>query len=297
MSVSYKTFCVIPALAVAVQCFWVAPGAWANPYSAVAERNIFGLKDPPPPPAEPEPEPEPPPNVKVVGITTLMGIPRALVKVQVPAKPQQPAKEDSYIMVAGGPAQGGVEVLEIKDSNDLKDVKVKIRVGGKESWMALDKDTPKAAPAVAAAAGGNPAQVAAAQAAAQKLAAARAAAAAANPGANPGNGIPTRPVRTAQGGPANAMGYAGGVPGYTPGAALQTGTTQQKRQAMVHDYGLSREEQVILIEANREMTIEDVALGDMPPLPPTEMTPPELDPTAPPEMDPMDPNAPGIPGF
>ncbi len=174
-------------------CLLVAAAASASPYSVVAERNVFGLKEPPPAtPTEPVPEPEPPPNIKVTGITTIMGVQRALVKVQTPAKPPQPAKDESYIMVAGGPAQGGVEVLEIQDNADIKDVKVKIRQGGKESWLNLEKDAPKAV-AAAAPPGANPAQVAAAQAAAQKLAAARAAA-----GGVPPPVIPIRPVRAAQ---------------------------------------------------------------------------------------------------
>ncbi len=266
-------------------CLLVAFAAGASPYSVVAERNIFGLKDPPPPPST-EPEPEPPPNLKLTGITTIMGVPRALMKVQVPAKPPQPAKDESYIMVAGGPAQAGVEVLEINDSMDLKDVKVKVRQAGKEFWLTLEKSAaPKAGPVAAAPPGANPAQVAAAQAAAQKLAAARASASGGVPPPGlPGTAIPARPVRTAEAGGPGAPGAAG--------TGLQAAAPQVNRTHVARNYGLTREEQVILIEANREMTIEDVALGNMPPLPPTELTRPELDPTVPPETTPENPMLP-----
>jgi hypothetical protein len=261
----------------------VAAAAWASPYSAISERNVFGLKDPPPAtPTNPEPEPEPPPNVKITGITTIMGVQRALVKVQAPAKPPAPAKDESYIMVAGGPAQGGVEVLEIQDSADLKDVKVKIRQAGKESWLNLEKDAPKAA-AAAAPPGANPAQVAAAQAAAQKLAAARAAA-----GGVPPPVIPTRPVRTAQPG-------VPGVPGANPGLATTTMPRTRVFQAREQVGNMTPEEQIILIEANRLNTIQEQAEGLVPPPPATELTPPELDPTVPAEQDPM--NQAPIPGL
>jgi hypothetical protein len=50
---------------------------------------------------------------------------------------------------------------------------------------------------------------------------------------------------------------------------------------------MTPEEQIILIEANRLNTLEEQASGLMPPPPPTELTPPELNPTVEPEPDPL----------
>jgi hypothetical protein len=272
--------------AVATQCLLWTPSSLANsPYTVIGERNIFGLKDPPDPtPVAPEPEPEPPPNIKITGITTVMGIPRALLKVQTPAKNGKKEEEKSLILVAGGLAKEGIEVLEIDEANGVaKDIKVKIRQGGKESWLALERDTAKAGPPPPAP-GAAPAQVAAV---AQKLAAARAAAGGAAPPPNVAAGIPNRPLRTGQPG---APGYQPGAAGYAPGVGgvvTDAAAINSNPKYISRDYGLSREEQVILIEANRELTRDAVAAGEMPPLPPTELTPPELNPTTPPEPDPL----------
>lgn len=285
MSCSYTTLCRATVALVAGHFLLATSAAVANPYSEIADRNIFGLLDPPPPPVEtePEPEPEPLPNVKITGITTIKGVARALVKLQIPANPKkkEPAREESYILIAGGAPQGGVQVLEIQDDPDPDEVKVRVRQRNKESWLGLEKDSAKVAAAPTPPPGANPRQVASAQVA-QKLAAARMAQARA--GAAPQPGIPSRNVRTPQGGTPGTPGY--GQAGAA--TALQAGRQAGNRTRVVRDYGLSREEQVILIEANREMTVEDVALGDMPPLPPTEMTPPELDPTTPPRGDELD---------
>jgi hypothetical protein len=276
-------------------CLVAALTAGANPYSVIGDRNIFGLTDPPvaaPPPVEEEPKILP--GVRITGITTLMGIERALVKLSIPADPKTktPASEESYILVAGGPAQGGVEVLEIQDDPDPAEVKIKVRQGGEESWLSLEKD--KVAAARAPAPAPTAKTVAAANASpAQKLAMQRAAATRARaggvtrptgtsqPGGMPSSlatgGLPNRNVRTAQ----------GGVPG-TPGYGTGVSATQRPNRSRVsRDYGLTPEEQVILIEANRETTILETTLGAMPPLPPTPLTPPDLDPTTPPQADPI----------
>lgn len=257
--------------------------ASANPYADIGVRNIFGLKDPPPAVAPETPkEPDPPPNIKVTGITTVMNIPRALLKVQIPAKPPEPAREESYILVAGGIPQGGIQVLEIDQAHgDAKDMRVKVKYADKESWLPLEKDTAKAAAAPPPAAPPI-AQGAAAQAAAQKLAAARAMAAARNRTASPAGGIPTRPVRT----------QGTSTPGNALGVTAETGSVAQQRSRFFNARDqvgdLTPEQQIILIEANRLNTLEDQASGLVPPPPPTELTPPELDPTVPPEPDAAD---------
>jgi hypothetical protein len=92
-----------------------------NPYQGITDRNIFGLK---PPPAAPNPEDAmrvPPPKIKLTGITTILGKKQALLMVEVPAKPPQAAREESFIMTEGQ-REGEIEVLNI----DVKAGTVKV---------------------------------------------------------------------------------------------------------------------------------------------------------------------------
>ena len=86
----------------------------ATPYQAIVERNVFGLKPPTPPP-DPEANKPPPPKILLQGITTLLGNKRALLKVSVPAKPPEPAKEIPLVL-AEGQRDGEIEVLAIDEN-------------------------------------------------------------------------------------------------------------------------------------------------------------------------------------
>jgi hypothetical protein len=86
----------------------------ANPYQAIVERNVFGLKSPPPPP-DPEANKPPPPKITLTGITTILGNKRALMKVMMPPKPGVKQEEQSFIL-AVGQRDGDIEVLEIDDA-------------------------------------------------------------------------------------------------------------------------------------------------------------------------------------
>lgn len=108
-----------------------------NPYAAIVQRNIFDLKAPDlsnissPPPA-------PPLNVKLTGLTTIMGYPQALFMVAEPPGPGKPPnKEESYILVEGE-RQGALELVKI----DLKAGKAQIKNDGVASTIALE--VPKA---------------------------------------------------------------------------------------------------------------------------------------------------------
>lgn len=79
-----------------------------NPYLGIAGRNIFGLNPPRPLIIEP-----PSPKVKLFGITTF-GDKRALLKVYLPAKPPEPAKELACILKVGQ-REGPIEVLDINE--------------------------------------------------------------------------------------------------------------------------------------------------------------------------------------
>ncbi len=83
-----------------------------NPYQGIVERNVFNLREPTP--TTTEAPAAPPPKITLTGFTDILGNKRVLFKVQIPAKPPQPAKEESYIL-AEGQRDGDIEVLEIDE--------------------------------------------------------------------------------------------------------------------------------------------------------------------------------------
>jgi hypothetical protein len=118
--------------------------AAANPYSEIGKRNSFGLLQPSGlDTAKTNTPPLPLPKLEVTGVTTI-GVPRALIKLQIPANPRtkEAAREVSYIMVAGEPPIDGIQVLEIQDHADLGRVKVQVRWGEKEYTVPLCADRP-----------------------------------------------------------------------------------------------------------------------------------------------------------
>jgi hypothetical protein len=82
-----------------------------NPYLSIATRNVFGLNPPrPQPPKVPSALPA---RVKLVGITTLCGK-CALLRINLPAQPPEPAKELACILKVGQ-RDGPIEVVEIAE--------------------------------------------------------------------------------------------------------------------------------------------------------------------------------------
>jgi len=114
----------------------VAATETTNPYQGIVDRNVFGLKPPPPPPS-PEDNKPPPPPITLNGITTLLGK-RALLTVQMPARPPEPAKLQSFIL-AEGQRDSEIEVLEI----DEKAGSVKVNEFGTVVTLTFDKNGPK----------------------------------------------------------------------------------------------------------------------------------------------------------
>ncbi|HOC53981.1 MAG TPA: hypothetical protein PKI20_00015 [Verrucomicrobiota bacterium] len=82
-----------------------------NPYQAIVDRNVFALKPPPPPP-DPEANKPPPPKILLTGIYEMGGKKRVLMKVAMPARPPEPAKEVP-LTLSEGQREGEIEVLEI----------------------------------------------------------------------------------------------------------------------------------------------------------------------------------------
>jgi hypothetical protein len=203
-----------------------------NPYEGIVTRNVFGLK-PMPVAAAPEPQKAPAPKYTLTGIMDMDGRKRALFKAQLPAKPPEPAHEQSY-MLAEGEKDGDMEVVEI----DKKAGSIRVKYSGEEMTVEFSKDSSKAG-TLAAAPAANPFAVPAV--------------APANPFAPPAASggaavqtIPTRTVRTTQAG-ASTSGY----PGEQAPGGQQLGQALVQAAADSPDKALSPEESVLMSAANR----------------------------------------------
>jgi len=109
--------------------------AATNPYRRICERNVFGLR--PPPVSHTELPPAPLPKVTLTGITTILRGKRALLKIQYPVRPGQPAKTETCIL-GEGQQDGPIEVLEI----DEKAAMVKLNNSGTVSMITFEKPNP-----------------------------------------------------------------------------------------------------------------------------------------------------------
>ncbi|MGA2788806.1 MAG: hypothetical protein ABSF60_14900 [Verrucomicrobiota bacterium] len=106
-----------------------------NPYAPIVVRNVFGLN--PPTPIDASQSADPPPKITPNGIMSIFGQLQVLFKVATPAKPGQPAKEDSYIL-SEGQRQDEIEVIQI----DEKDSLVTFNNHGTVQELALAKASP-----------------------------------------------------------------------------------------------------------------------------------------------------------
>jgi hypothetical protein len=232
------------------------PGA--NPYANIVDRNVFGLRPPPPPTAVAPPK-SVAPNITLQGIISGFGKKQVLFKTMMPGAAGQPPKETSLVM-AEGERMAEVEVLEINETAGT----IRFRNHGEEQLKDLSKDGVKApsgpAPTAPGVAGVPPPAVPALPNAA------------APPQVPGGGGVP------GAGGGVTTFGASGNVniPGrpmrLTSGnAGAAVGATPMTPHA---ERPLSAEEQTILMEVNRKLTADKVQKGELPPLPPTELTPP-----------------------
>ncbi len=145
---SIKTvICLVTGAVLAIGAT-AASGVTHDSYSAIAARNVFDLKAPVLPPVFTNPPP-PAANIKLTGISSMLGTRRALFLVSAAAQPgKPPGKEESYIL-AEGERQGVIEVLEVNQKAGI----ARIRNDGNESVLALDTT---AKPASASAGGAPP---------------------------------------------------------------------------------------------------------------------------------------------
>jgi hypothetical protein len=237
-------------------------GNFATPYQAISERNVFGLKPPPAPP-DPEANKPQPPKITPTGLTTILGKKMALFKVQMPAKPPEPAHEQSMIL-AEGEREGEIEVVSI----DEKLGEIKFNNYGSAVSLSLEKDGAKL-PASAAPVAGVPPPNAVGSIPPPTHPAYGSFAPNGGSITTIGSGLKTIPNRQLRV-PGNGMGGPafGGSPNYNGTATAQSQTAANQQPA------LSPEESAILIEVERERTKEAVSKGLLPPPPPTSLTPP-----------------------
>src|SRR5262249_7348091 len=114
MKVSGRWLC-IGTLALSYSTVLAVPPDPANRFQRIAERNVFGLKEPMPVEPTHTEAVAALPKVFLTGITTLGGYKRALLSVQYPAKAGQPPKED-YLTLTEGQRDGGIEVLSVDEN-------------------------------------------------------------------------------------------------------------------------------------------------------------------------------------
>lgn len=90
-----------------------------SPYNAIIERNIFNLH-PPPPLVRPEDmvKKTPPPDIKLTGITTIVG--RKVAFLTIP--PMKPGSPPESMMLAEGQAQNDIEVKSIDEKAGVVEV-------------------------------------------------------------------------------------------------------------------------------------------------------------------------------
>jgi hypothetical protein len=128
--------CLMGFLMLSLNASLVAADTSGHPYTGIAARNIFGLG--PLVARSPDPPPAASPKIMLVGITTLVQDKRALLKVEFPAQPPEPAKEVSCILTVGQRV-GPIEVLAIDESAGT----VRVNNSGTEMVLSFASDGPR----------------------------------------------------------------------------------------------------------------------------------------------------------
>ena len=105
----------------------------SNPYRGIVSRNSFGLdfdkhKTVVPPPALL-------PTAQLLGITTILGDKRAIVKVRWPAKADQAAREQTFVL-KNYQSTGEIEVMEI----DERAATVCVKISGIVRTLGFESD-------------------------------------------------------------------------------------------------------------------------------------------------------------
>jgi len=231
----------------------VTPDLTGNPFSGIVERNVFQLKDAPVVPIQPVQPALPPVKITLTGITTILGNKRALMKAAIPARPPEPAKEESY-MLAEGQRDGGIEVVAIDEKASI----VKVNNNGVAETLDFDKNGAKLTASAAAFPVPQPGMVP------------PPAGIPAPPPMAASGGLRSIPTRNGHSGQEQAAGQPVGGPGGIEGGA---GSFNPNNPATTHFTGsISPEEQTVAIEAQRLRMLQQGQGEGASMLPTTEMT-------------------------
>jgi len=243
---------ILVGLLAAASCPAVTSSVSDSPYSRIILRNVFDLKPPAPPPTN-APPPAPPSNLELTGVTTIFGKKQVMLNMK-----EQSGKSTAKMLTIGDPADEGIEVLSINESEG----EVRVRNRGVESLLTFKTHGAKVPVGPAFAPPGVPRF--------QPPQTPQPTGITANPNAGvtpvPGapaftdgavdaaatRTIPTRSVRVQPNLPQVNV----------PGAGVQPNQLQQQQQRPS-----SVEEQIIMMEINRQLN------PGGPPLPPTPLTP------------------------
>ena len=123
----------IGLLMLSLNARFLAADTSGHPYTSIVARNVFGLG--PLVTQGPSPPPAPLPRISLVGITTILQDKRALLKVQFPAQPPEPAKEVSCILTLGQ-REGPIEVLAIDETTGS----VRVHNSGTETLLTFARE-------------------------------------------------------------------------------------------------------------------------------------------------------------
>lgn len=256
---------LIGGFVVAGTCLNAVAEMKENPYQIIIDRNPFGLREPPPPPAQPtnEPPPAPPLDIKLTGISTLLGPPKVFLEF---TDPQSKKVDRPSAMLEGETYNGKISIVKIDPENN----RVQVKVGDAESWLDFDKNGHKPGGSVAAAAPTpgvpvvpgvprvptpNPTPAAGAAATAQPAGPARGAlvggvsAAATTPAPynntamTTASSLPPRPLRGAEVGGAALIGGVGTQPAATPAPPKAPSMTHEQAQAIIEARRLQLQQQ------------------------------------------------------
>ncbi|HWN97027.1 MAG TPA: hypothetical protein VNT99_18500 [Methylomirabilota bacterium] len=141
---------ILGTVAVAGFGFTASAEVKENPYQVIIDRNAFGLRPIPPPP-EPKKEeapPVPPPDIKLTGITDLLGAPRVMLQVE-DKQAKDPTKKFSFPIIAEGDSDPGSGIFVV--SIDMENMRARIRNGDAETTLDFKNNGVKPGGAVASA--------------------------------------------------------------------------------------------------------------------------------------------------
>jgi hypothetical protein len=238
--------CVLSGALLAPSAHAVAdPGR--NAYQTIADANPFRLKPiPVAVPVSVDPPKAPMSQLVLTGITDILGEKMALLEVQPPNNGKK-----AYLTLSEGQRDGDIEIVSIDEKAGV------VQVVNQGTPLSLDftiasknvsASMPSATIPAATPGGAFPGVISTPKPAVIRTI--RTSAAVTSGATPPGTATPALP---------SASVSVGGNPALAPAAA---------------EAPLKPDEQIILMEINRELTKEKVANGELPPLPPTPLTPP-----------------------